>query len=440
MRDVAGGRVVHGHALRELLGAGRFAEVWRAEYLGQPVALKVFRRDRPPAELRREAAAQYALGRLPGADGRWFPRVEHVDLEADPPYLRMEFVPGEPLEDFLAARPELPLSERFALSGKILEALAVVHRHGFVHGDLSARNVLVTPDGDVRLIDVGYGGPAEGDVEIALSGDGSGEAGVASPLYSAPERFDAASGGCGPPADVFSFGKLFYRIVSGEQPFAVKPLGLRRPELGTRWDGFLFRCLEERAAARFAGAGEALAEFRRLREEPDAPAWRAECPECREAQPAPAERFPCRRCGCELEILLYDPASRYAAAAIVSSWANRAAAEARPAESGRPADRPGEGPSPVRVRPREAAGQGPSFVLPAVLAGMGYFLFWLPGAILNWYFLEEALRVRRETGKVPEGTGALRVMQWIFVWMPLFFVGGLFAFVAFGFFLVALFS
>lgn len=431
MQDVAGGRAVHGHTLRELLGSGRFGEVWRAEYLGQPVALKIFRRGRPAAELRSEAAAQYALGRLPAPDGRWFPRVEHVDLEADPPYLRLEYIPGESLEDFLAARPELALSERFALSEKVLEALAAVHRHGFVHGDLSARNVLVTPDGDVRLIDVGYGGPVEGDAEIALSGDGSaGEAGVASPLYSAPERFDPAAGGCGPAADVFSYGKLFYRIVSDEPPFAVKPLGLRRPELGTRWDAFLFRCLEAQASARFAGAEEALAEFRRLREEPEVPAWRAECPECREAQPVPSERFPCRRCGRPLEILLYDPASRYAAAAIVS------AGPSAPPE--RLADRtPGAPPSgPPPARPSDV----PSFVLPAILAGMGYFLFWLPGAILNWYFLEEARRVRRETGKVPWGIGALQTLQWIFVWLPLFFAGGLFIFVSFGFFLLALFT
>jgi serine/threonine protein kinase len=422
MRDVAGGRVVHGHALRELLGAGRFGEVWRAEYLGQPVALKIFRRGRPVAELRREAAAQYALGRLPGADGRWFPRVEHVDLEADPPYLRMEFLPGEPLEDFLAARPDLPLSERFALAGKVLEALAAIHRNGFVHGDLSARNVLVTSDGDVRLIDVGYGGRPEGDGEIALSGEASAEGGVASPLYSAPERFDPAAGGCGPAADVFSFGKLFYRIVSGQQPFAAKPLGLRWPELGARWDGFLYRCLEERAAARFADAGEALAEFRRRREEPDAPAWRTECPECRESQTPQGERFPCRRCGRELEILLYDPASRYAAAAIVSSG------------------RPPAPPAPPAGPPSHRGGEGPSFVLPAVLAGMGYFLFWLPGAILNWYFLEEARRVRRETGRTPAGTGALRLLQWLFVWLPFFFAGGICLLVAFGFFLLALFA
>ena len=113
----------------------------------------------------------------------------------------MELVEGRPLED---ATPET-LEARLALGRGILEALAAVHRNGFVHGDLSPRNILATPEGDVKLIDVGCGavfGGEETDIRISTTAEESEEVlGVASPLYAAPERFTSRFlEGCGRPA------------------------------------------------------------------------------------------------------------------------------------------------------------------------------------------------------------------------------------------------
>jgi serine/threonine-protein kinase len=144
MHDVAVGGTLHGHKLIEKVGRGHYGEVWRAEYMDHEVALKIFTGDRKPAHLRREVFAQYALGRLDGQEGRWFPRVEHLDLDADPPYLRMEFIEGSPLEE-LVSNAALSLDERLAIGEQVLRALAAVHAHDFVHGDLSPLNVLVTP-------------------------------------------------------------------------------------------------------------------------------------------------------------------------------------------------------------------------------------------------------------------------------------------------------
>jgi len=171
MQGVESGRMLHGHKLLERIGEGRYGEVWRAEYLGQPVALKIFTDLRKPFEVRREALAQYALGRLEGEEGRHFPRVEHLDLEAQPPYIRMEFVDGTTLERLLE-QGGLPVERRLELGERILEALSAVHRRGFIHGDLSPSNVLVGSDGGVRLIDIGYGA-AEAGTDIAVSAHGS---------------------------------------------------------------------------------------------------------------------------------------------------------------------------------------------------------------------------------------------------------------------------
>ena len=416
MQDVAAGQVIHGHTLVERIGGGGYGEVWHAEFMGHPVALKIFSRGRRPANLQRELFAQYALGRLEGAEARWFPRIDHIDLDAEPPFMRMELIEGAPLEELLA-NPALSLEERLGVGERVLEALAVVHAHDFVHGDLSPHNVMVTPDRSVRLIDVGYGALFEDAADIAVSTSAEdAPSGVASPLYSAPERFkNGPAGGCGKPSDLFSFGKLLYRMITGEQPFVIKPVSLKFRALGTRWDDFIFKCLEERPEARFADAGAALAEYRRICRFELAPGeYRAECAECGAAQSIPGgwagERFDCRRCARTLEVLFYDDASRYATTALVAparpdiqfieeepsartkKFCLKCGGEMRPEArkcrhcGGWVEDQARRVIEAQRVQ-RPPAPRPRSFVVPAVLSFLGFFLFWVPGAVLTWYFL-----------------------------------------------------
>jgi len=450
MRDVANGQVIHGHTLVEKIGEGAYGEVWRAEYMGHPVALKLFTlsRGRRPAHLRRELFAQYALGRLEGEEARWFPRVDHVDLDAEPPYMRMELIEGAPLEDLLAS-PVLSLEERLGIGERVLEALAVVHAHDFVHGDLSPRNVLVATDRSVRLIDVGYGALFEDAADIAVSTSAEdAPSGVASPLYSAPERFKSAPmEGCGKPSDIFSFGKLLYRLITGEQPFVIKPVSLKFRALGTKWDDFLFRCLEERPEARFADGAVALAEYRRIsRFELSPGEYRAECAECGAAQSIPGgwagERFACRRCARTIEVLFYDDVSRYATTATVAparpetppilfldqevearakKFCLKCGGEMRPeAKKCRHCNAWVEEQARrvMEAAPAPAAPPVRSFVIPACLTLAAYLVMWVPGAILNWYFLDEARRVERAAGRAPSGTAALLVMMWVLVYIP----------------------
>jgi hypothetical protein len=453
MEDVIVGGTLHGHKLLEKVGQGLYGEVWRAEYLDHEVALKVFTGDRKPAHLRREVFAQYALGRLQGPEGRWFPRVDHLDLDADPPYLRMEFIDGGPLSDHLAD-PSLTLDERLALGEQVLRALATVHTHDFVHGDLSPLNVMVTPSRDVRLIDVGYGALFDGAADVALSTTGEDRpAGVASPLYSAPERFRMDGGGCGKPSDVFSFGKLLYHMLTGEQPFVIKPVSLKQRSLGAGWDEFVFKCLEEKPEGRYADGAAALAEYLRLhRPALAAGEYRAECPECKAAQaaaPLLGARLDCRGCGKRLEVLNLDDASRYATTVLVTgaeaalppdvqildvktagregkfcpSCGAEIKREARKCRHCRTwaEDRPKPAPPAAPARLPEP----PTYLPAATATFLAYFFFWVPGLILNLYFLDAAKRAKVETGREPAGLGALRALLILFVYVPLAGVGAL---------------
>ncbi len=67
----------------------------------------------------------------------------------------------------------------------------------------------------------------------------------------------------------------------------------------------------------------------------------------------------------------------------------------------------------------------PSYVVASVVAFLGYFCLWVPGLILNLYFLAAANSVKREIGREPAGLGALRALLIIFVYLPLACVGAL---------------
>ena len=168
MPDTSAGPRIAGHRLVGRIGGGHFGDVWKADFEGRPVAVKVFR-GRAPA-VRPGAFAQEALGRLAGPDAAYFPRVEAVDFDHDPPFVRMELVEGRPLEDVIRDGAA-SVDARLDLARSVLQALAAVHRQGFVHGDLSPGNVLVLPDGSVKLIDVGCGALFdEGARDIEMSG------------------------------------------------------------------------------------------------------------------------------------------------------------------------------------------------------------------------------------------------------------------------------
>lgn len=270
------GQVIQGQTLVEKLGEGGFGEVWKASYYGQDVAVKFFhRRDRLEGS-RRESIAQYVLGRLKPEDGgRFFPRVEHFDLDAIPSYMRMEFIEAKSLNHHFTKQAPFELGRALRIAEDLLSALVVVHDMGFVHGDLSASNVLVYADDRVKLIDVGYGvlfqesvDPASwpGHVARSTAMTLGVSVGAATPLYSAPERFteEFLAPGVGKRADVFSFGKLLYQILSWESPSTVKPISRKVAALGAAWDDFVFKCVSERPQDRFADAREALAALQDL--------------------------------------------------------------------------------------------------------------------------------------------------------------------------------
>ena len=152
------------------------------------------------------------------------PRIAHIiDAGVSPagqPYLILEHVDGQSIDQFCDTRG-LGIEARLALFLDVLDAVAHAHANLIVHRDIKPGNVLVSKDGQVKLLDFGIAkliepAPAYG-AAVAAPSDLTREAGAAlTPEYAAPEQL--CGGAVTTATDVYALGVLLYVLLSGRHP------------------------------------------------------------------------------------------------------------------------------------------------------------------------------------------------------------------------------
>ncbi|MEM8930467.1 MAG: protein kinase, partial [Acidobacteriota bacterium] len=222
------------YRIEERLGGGGMGEVFRGfdERLGRAVALKQIRAldTRDSEEIRerfrREARA---IARLD------HPAIVHVHdwVETDDgDWLVMELVEGNTLREALDQDGPFDPDRAIRVAIAIAGALATAHEAGILHRDLKLENVMLTPDGGVKLLDFGLAkrvGPERG-AEPSLTADGKilGTVSAMSPEQATGDPLDARS-------DLFALGSLIYRLTSGRSPFSeASPLATLRAIVADR--------------------------------------------------------------------------------------------------------------------------------------------------------------------------------------------------------------
>ncbi len=257
--DVLAGR----YELGPLLGQGGMARVHRGldRQLRRPVAVKVLAppldRDKAFVErFRREARA---------AAGLSHPNIVAVfDNGSDDGthYIVTELVDGETLAERLRRDGPMPPPEAIEVAVDVCHALAAAHERGVVHRDIKPGNVMLLPDGRVKVVDFGIARAAGSDTLT-----GTGEV-FGSSAYLSPEQ---ASGGSGDQrSDLYALGCVLYEMLTGEVPFrADTPVATMylhvnedppRPStvrpVPAELEDVVMRCLEKDPKRRFGSAGE----------------------------------------------------------------------------------------------------------------------------------------------------------------------------------------
>ncbi|MCT9005289.1 Stk1 family PASTA domain-containing Ser/Thr kinase [Streptomyces rhizosphaerihabitans] len=266
-----GGRYELGH----VLGRGGMAEVYLAHdtRLGRTVAVKTLRADlaRDPsfqARFRREAQSAASLNH-PAIVAVYDTGEDYID-NTSIPYIVMEYVDGSTLRELLHSGRRLLPERSMEMTIGILQALEYSHRAGIVHRDIKPANVMLTRNGQVKVMDFGIA-RAMGDSGMTMTQTAAviGTAQYLSPEQAKGEQVDARS-------DLYSTGCLLYELLTvrppfvGDSPVAVayqhvreepQPPSVFDPEITPEMDAIVLRALVKDPDYRYQSADEMRADI-----------------------------------------------------------------------------------------------------------------------------------------------------------------------------------
>jgi eukaryotic-like serine/threonine-protein kinase len=267
------GRTISHFVLREALGAGGMGVVYRADdtRLGRAVALKFLL---PPYNLDASAKTRFlreakaaaaldhpnlcALYEVGTSDDGWL-------------FLAMALYEGETLRARLTRDGRIPLRDAVDIARQIAQGLQAAHSAGIVHRDLKPGNVMLLPDGTVRILDFGLAKAR--DQSVTETGGAFGTVAFMSPEQILAGKVDGR-------ADLWALGVVLYEMLTGRKPFGGdeevaiayailhdEPAlpSMHRKEIPAALEGLVLRLLRKEPAKRPAGASQLLGELAQIR-------------------------------------------------------------------------------------------------------------------------------------------------------------------------------
>jgi formylglycine-generating enzyme required for sulfatase activity/serine/threonine protein kinase len=202
------------YRILKILGQGGMGVVYHAEdlRLKRSVALKAMLPDVAGSESSRKRFLREAQA-MAAVEHDHIVRIYQVDEERGIPFLAMEYLKGEPLDQRLVRERKLPVPEVLRVGREIAEALGAAHNTGLIHRDIKPANIwLEAPRDRVKLLDFGLAREITGDVQLTTQGVVLGTPAYMSPEQGSGDKVDAR-------CDLFSLGVVLYRLCTGRLPF-----------------------------------------------------------------------------------------------------------------------------------------------------------------------------------------------------------------------------
>jgi serine/threonine protein kinase/tetratricopeptide (TPR) repeat protein len=264
------------YRIEQKIGQGGMGQVFRAldTRLQRTVAIKVLPSTHvaDPDRRRRFLQEARAASRLNHPN---IVTLHDIANDGGVDYLVMEYVAGKTLKELI--RPEgLPISEAAGYAIQLAGALAVAHAAGLIHRDIKPANIMVTNDGQVKVLDFGLAkqltsaGADTLDAIRTVPGLLVGTVSYMSPEQTRGEPLDARS-------DIFAFGSVLYEAVTGRLPFMASsllstmheiamndppPPSRVQPRVPAGLEQIILRCLRKQVAERFQSMAELLEALR----------------------------------------------------------------------------------------------------------------------------------------------------------------------------------
>jgi serine/threonine protein kinase len=218
LRQLIPGSVLGKYQILNRIGRGSTSAVFSGIHrkLRIPVAIKVLDLEshRDSAELRQRLLSEAVL--LARLTHQNIVRLWDIDDEGPYPYLVLEYVSGPSLAELIAKRGPISAQLAFAIVRQAAEGLAQAHSLNIVHRDVKPGNLLLSPEGVVKLADLGLGVVLNKDVRRAAAPEAF-PPGTAA--YLAPELAQDPSA-ADFRADIYSLGATLYHALTGRPPFA----------------------------------------------------------------------------------------------------------------------------------------------------------------------------------------------------------------------------
>ncbi|MGA2552465.1 MAG: protein kinase [Burkholderiaceae bacterium] len=257
-------RLVYGlYQVLEEVGEGATSIVYRAQHreTGDIVALKVMRFDSKKAKMARR------LRKLFMTEAALATRVQHpnivqiyaAEIEDDCAYIAMEYVQGVPLREFCTFDKLLPPHRVVEVIFKCAMALDFAGRRGIVHRDIKPDNILLSNEGDVKVMDFGLA------LNLRKSGaDSTFIMGVGSPAYMSPEQIKDYP--LNIQSDLYSLGAVMFEMLTGRLPYRAKnraalmykiinmdsePVSILNPSVPEQLDPVVKKALEKDLYSRY---------------------------------------------------------------------------------------------------------------------------------------------------------------------------------------------